>query len=74
MAGDLQRHTSRSVREAQAYRAVQVGALAGGALAVTLVLWIVGAIGAGLPVIFLLVAVLAAFRVATVTGLRQRRR
>ena len=74
VAGDLQRRTPRSVREAQAYRAVQVGAIAGTGLVVTVVLWIAGAIGAGLPIVLLLLTVLAVLRFANVTGMRERGR
>jgi FtsH-binding integral membrane protein len=73
MARDLQRRSPRSVREAQAYRAVQVGTVSAGAFVVTLVLAIVGTIGAGLPIVLLLLTALAAFRVASVTGWRKRR-
>ena len=74
VAGDLQRRQPRSVREAQAYRAVQVGALTGTGFAVTLVLWIAGAVGAGLPIVLLLLTVVALLRFANVTGLRERGR
>lgn len=73
MAGELQRRTPRSVREAQAFRAVQVGSLASAAFVATLVLAIVGAIGDALPVIFLIVAILSVVRFGQVTGLRNRR-
>lgn len=73
MPNSLQNRTPRSVRQHQAYRAVQVGSVAGAAFLVGTILAIVGVIGDGLPIVMLLVTVLCALRFAQVTGLRQRR-
>jgi hypothetical protein len=74
MAGGMQRYQAKSVREAKAYRAVQVGVVGSTAFVVTTLLAIVGAIGDTLPVLFLIVAILSAVRFVTVTGMRNRRR
>ncbi len=73
MPNSLQNRTPRSVRQQQAYRAVQVGSTAGVAFVVTTILAIVGAIGSGLPIVLLLLTALCALRFAQVTGFRQRR-
>jgi hypothetical protein len=72
MAGGLDKRTSRSVRQHQAYRAIQVGTVSGAAFVLTTILAIVGAIGDGLPIVLLLVTVLCVLRFAQVTGLRGR--
>jgi Mg/Co/Ni transporter MgtE len=68
---NLQKRTggqlSRGQREAQAFRAIQVGAVSGAGFAVTTVLWIVGVLGGGLPVVFALAAALCAVRFRTLT-------
>ncbi|HYB27627.1 MAG TPA: hypothetical protein VEF89_13485 [Solirubrobacteraceae bacterium] len=51
-------YTPRRVRERRAYRLVVTGGVAGAVFVVSLVLSIVGAIGATLPVISLIVAVI----------------
>jgi hypothetical protein len=53
-------YTPRRVRERRAYQLVVTGGVAGAVFAVSLVLSIVGAIGATLPVISLIVAVICA--------------
>jgi hypothetical protein len=73
MPNGLQNRTPRSVRQLQAYRAVQAGSVAGAAFVLTTILAIVGAIGDGLPIVMLLVTVLCALRFAQVTGMRGRR-
>jgi hypothetical protein len=73
MAGGLDRRTPKSLKEAQAFRAVQVGSAAGVGFVVTEVLAIAGVLGEGLPVILLLVTVVCALRFAMVTGYRRRR-
>ncbi len=73
MANGLQNRTPRSVKQLQAYRAVQVGSVAGVAFVLTTILAIFGAIGAGLPIVTLLITALCALRFAQVTGFRQRR-
>jgi hypothetical protein len=73
MAGGLERRGSRSVREAKAFRALQVGSVSAVAFVVTTLLAIVGAIGDGLPIVFLLVAILSVLRFSQVTGMRKRR-
>jgi hypothetical protein len=73
MAGGLERRTPKSVKEAQAFRAIQVGSVAGVGFVVTEVLAIAGVLGEGLPIILLLVTVFAALRFAMVTGYRRSR-
>ncbi len=73
MANGLQNRTPRSARQLQAYRATQVGAVAGAAFILTTILALFGAIGAGLPIVTLLITALAALRFAQVTGYRRRR-
>jgi len=51
-------YTPRRVRERRAYQLVVTGGVAGAVFVVSLVLSIVGAIGATLPVISLIVAVI----------------
>jgi hypothetical protein len=53
-------YTPRRVRERRAYQLVVTGSVAGGVFVVSLVLSILGAIGATLPVISLIVAVICA--------------
>jgi hypothetical protein len=53
-------YTPRRARERRAYQLVVTGGVAGAVFAVSLVLSIVGAIGATLPVISLIVAVICA--------------
>ena len=53
-------YTPRRVREKRAYQLVVTGSVAGGVFVVSLVLSIIGAIGATLPVISLIVAVICA--------------
>ncbi len=67
MAGSLDRR-SRSSREAQAYRTVQLGAVSGGAFTLTTVLWIVGAMGAAVPVVLLIVTALLVARFRQITS------
>jgi hypothetical protein len=61
---DLERrgsYTPRSVREQRAYRLTVVGGVAGLAGVVGIVLAIFGVIGAGLPILLLVVAAVCAF-------------
>jgi hypothetical protein len=51
-------YTPRRVREQRAYRLVVTGGVAGGVFVVSLVLSIAGVIGATLPVISLIVAII----------------
>jgi hypothetical protein len=67
---NLDRRTPRSVRERRAYRLVQVGSASGLAGVVTLVLAIVGVMGAGLPILLLIVAALCAYGFMRTTGVR----
>ena len=67
---NLDRRTPRSVREKRAYRFVQVGAVSGAAGVVTLVLWIVGVMGGGLPILLLIIAALCAYGFMRTTGMR----
>lgn len=61
---------SRSQRESQAYRAVQVGVVSGAGFAVTTVLWIAGVLGGGLPVLFAVAAALCGVRLRSLTRKR----
>jgi len=61
------------MKQAQAYRAVQVGSVGGVAFVGTTVLAFAGAISALLPIICLLVTILAVLRFSQVTGLRGKR-
>jgi hypothetical protein len=72
MPNGLQNRTPRSVRQHQAYRTAQVGSVAGVAFVLTTILAIFGAIGAGLPIVTLLITALCALRFAQVTGIRRR--
>ncbi|HEY3774389.1 MAG TPA: hypothetical protein VGL69_15415 [Solirubrobacteraceae bacterium] len=67
---NLDRRTPRSVREKRAYRFVQVGAATGVAGVATLVLAIVGVLGAGLPILLLIIAALCAYGFMRTTGTR----
>jgi uncharacterized membrane protein YdcZ (DUF606 family) len=53
-------YTPRRVREQRAYRLVVTGGVAGAVFVVTTVLAVIGVIGATLPVISLIVAVICA--------------
>jgi hypothetical protein len=60
IVADLQKrgsYTPRRAREQRAYRLVVTGGVAGGVFVVSLVLSIVGVLGATLPVISLIVAI-----------------
>jgi hypothetical protein len=65
---NLDRRTPRSVREKRAYRFVQVGSVSGAAGVVTLVLAVVGVLGAGLPILLLIIAALCAYGFVRTTG------
>jgi hypothetical protein len=67
---NLDRRTSRSVREKRAYRFVQAGSVSGAAGVVTLVLAIVGVMGAALPILLLIIAALCAYGFMRTTGMR----
>jgi hypothetical protein len=67
---NLDRRTSRSVREKRAYRLIQTGSVTGVAGVVTLLLAIVGVIGAGLPIRLLIIAALCAYGFVRTTGKR----
>jgi hypothetical protein len=54
-------YTPRRVRTERAYRLAIAGGVAGSVGAVGLVLWVVGIIGAGLPLIALIVAAICFF-------------
>ena len=58
------------MREKRAYRLVQVGSVSGLAGVVTLVLAIVGVMGAGLPILLLVIAALCAYGFMRTTGQR----
>jgi hypothetical protein len=73
MPNGLENRTPRSVRQQQAYRATQVGSVAGVAFVLTTILAIFGAIGAGLPIVTLLITAICALRFAQVTGYRRKR-
>jgi hypothetical protein len=51
-------YTPRRVRERRAYRLVTTGSVAGAVFVVSLVLSIVGVIGAAIPVVSLIVAII----------------
>lgn len=63
-------YTPRSVREKRAFRLVQVGTTAGVAGVATLVLAIVGVMGAGIPILLLIIAALCAFGFMRTVGKR----
>lgn len=63
-------YTPRRVREQRAYRMVVVGGAAGGIGVVTLVLAVVGVIGATLPIIAFIVAAVCMFGFLRTTGQR----
>ncbi len=70
---DLQKrgdYTPRRVREQRAYRLIQVGAATGGLGLITLVLAVAGVMGAGIPVLLLLLTAVIAWRFTQVTGRR----
>ena len=67
---NLDRRTPRSVREKRAFRLVQAGTATGLAGVVTLVLAIVGIVGAGLPILLLIIAALCAYGFVRTTGRR----
>lgn len=67
---NLDRRTPRSVRERRAYRFAQVGGTTGVAGAATLVLAIVGVMGAGIPILLLIIAALCAYGFVRTTGQR----
>lgn len=73
MAGGLENRPSRSVQEAKAFRAIQVGSVSGAAFILTTVFALAGAIGATLPILFLLLTILCVARFASVTGVVKRR-
>ena len=61
-------YTPRRVRERRAYQLVVTGGVAGGVFVVSLVLSIAGVIGATLPVIALIVAVICLFMFRRAVG------
>jgi multisubunit Na+/H+ antiporter MnhG subunit len=61
-------YTPRRVREQRAYRLVVAGGVAGTVGVVGLILAIAGVVGAGLPIIALIVAALCAFMFSRMTG------
>lgn len=61
-------YTPRRVRERRAYQLVVTGGVAGGVFVVSLVLSIAGVIGATLPVIALIVAVICLFMFRRTVG------
>jgi Flp pilus assembly protein TadB len=71
---NLQKRTgtqlSRRQRESGAYRAIQVGAVSGVGFAVTTVLWIAGALGGGLPVVFAAATAICVYRLRALTRKR----
>ena len=56
------------MREKRAFRLVQVGSVSGAAGVVTLVLAVVGVLGAGLPILLLIIAALCAYGFVRTTG------
>ncbi|MGH2843449.1 MAG: hypothetical protein ACRDKL_07690 [Solirubrobacteraceae bacterium] len=60
----------RRAREQHAYRLVQAGAATGGLGVLTLVLAVLGVVGAGLPIFLLLATALIAWRFMRITGQR----
>lgn len=68
---DLQKrgsYTPRRVREQRAYRLVVTGGVAGGIGVVTLVLAVAGVMGATIPVIALIVAIICAVMFRRMAG------
>jgi fatty acid desaturase len=65
---NLDRRTSRSVREKRAYRLVQV--VSGVAGVATLLLSIIGVLSLGLPILLLIIAALCAYGFVRTTGKR----
>ena len=65
---NLNRRTPRGVRERRAFRLVQTGAVTGVAGVVTLVLAIVGAIGAFLPILLLIISAACVYGFMRTTG------
>jgi len=63
-------YTPRRVREQRAYRMVVTGGVAGGLGVVTLVLAVVGIIGAALPVICFIITALCVLGFMRATGQR----
>jgi hypothetical protein len=63
-------YTPRKARERRAYRLAMVGAGSGGLGVITLVLAVVGVIGATLPIILLIVAAVCAYGFMRTTGQR----
>ena len=63
-------YTPRRNREQRAYRLVMVGGTTGALGALGLVLAIAGVIGAGIPVILLIVSVICLFMFRSTTGQR----
>ena len=63
-------YTPRHVREKRAYQLVVTGSVAGGVFVVSLVLSIVGVIGATLPVLSLIVAIICVFLFMRAVGKR----
>jgi multisubunit Na+/H+ antiporter MnhG subunit len=61
-------YTPRRVREQRAYRLVVAGGVAGTVGVVGLILAIAGVVGAGLPIIALIVAALCVFMFSRMTG------
>jgi hypothetical protein len=61
---------SRGQRETRAFRAIQVGAVTGAGFAVTTVLWVVGVLGGGVPVLLALATGLCGLRFRTLTRKR----
>jgi hypothetical protein len=63
-------YTPRRAREQRAYRLAVAGSTAGAVGVVTLVLAVVGVVGAGLPILLLIIAALCAFGFMRTTGQR----
>ena len=63
-------YTPRRVREKRAYQSLVAGGVAGGVGVVGIVLAITGVVGAGLPIIALIVAALCALNFMRIVGSR----
>lgn len=72
MPSDLQRRTPRHVREAKAFRTLQLGAITGTGFIVTTVLAVLGAIGDSPAILLLILTVILALRFRRLTGLGRR--
>ena len=73
MANLPDRRRPRAAREAQAFRAAQVGGISAAATLVTLILTVVGTVSGVIPLLFAIITAAMVVRFRAITGQSRRR-